>query len=188
MNAVKHSGCLGVPARRLAVALSAASPRADYRAVGFPLQSLTRNAASDSLEHIGQKSPSTVLYPIDTSQPIDQRGREGLLQSISSVISTPLDQDPVAAVGSALIDFFSTSTLLRSGSHRRLAPLLRKGVRLFDGSALSRAFVEEHLPLRGGVLRQGIMGSPLWGEPMNGRLTESSNRGQTLVKHLGNFV
>jgi hypothetical protein len=33
---------LGVPARRLAVALSATSPRADYRAVGFPLQSLTR--------------------------------------------------------------------------------------------------------------------------------------------------
>ena len=32
----------GVPARRLAVALSASSPRADYRAVGFPLQSLTR--------------------------------------------------------------------------------------------------------------------------------------------------
>ncbi len=35
-------GCLGVPARRLAVALSATSPRADYRAVGFPLQTLTR--------------------------------------------------------------------------------------------------------------------------------------------------
>ena len=34
--------CLGVSARRLAVALSASSPRADYRAVGFPLQSLTR--------------------------------------------------------------------------------------------------------------------------------------------------
>ena len=40
---------MGVPARRLAVALSATSlpagqagPRADYRAVGFPLQSLTR--------------------------------------------------------------------------------------------------------------------------------------------------
>jgi hypothetical protein len=44
MNAVKHSGCCGVSARRLAVALSASSPRADYRAVGFPLQSLTRNA------------------------------------------------------------------------------------------------------------------------------------------------
>jgi hypothetical protein len=39
MNAVKHYGCLGVPARRLAVALSAASPRF---AAGFPLQSLTR--------------------------------------------------------------------------------------------------------------------------------------------------
>ncbi len=33
---------LGVAARRLAVALSATSPRADYRAVGFPLQSLTQ--------------------------------------------------------------------------------------------------------------------------------------------------
>lgn len=49
MNAMKHSGCWGVPLPRLKagarVALSAASPRADYRAVGFPLQSLTRNAA-----------------------------------------------------------------------------------------------------------------------------------------------
>jgi hypothetical protein len=44
MNAAKHSGCLGVPARGLAVALFAASPRADYRAAGFPLQSLTRKA------------------------------------------------------------------------------------------------------------------------------------------------
>ncbi|HMC97193.1 MAG TPA: hypothetical protein VKG92_06055, partial [Flavobacteriales bacterium] len=42
MNAVKHSGCLGVPLAKPRVALSAASPRADYRAVGFPLQSLTR--------------------------------------------------------------------------------------------------------------------------------------------------
>jgi len=41
-KALKHSGCWGVPARRLAVALSAASPR---YAAGFPLQSLTRNAA-----------------------------------------------------------------------------------------------------------------------------------------------
>ena len=39
MNAVKHSGGWGVPARRLAVALSAASPRF---AAGFPLQSHTR--------------------------------------------------------------------------------------------------------------------------------------------------
>ena len=45
MNAVKHSGCWGVPARRLAVALSATSPRF---AAGFPLQSLTRNAKSKS--------------------------------------------------------------------------------------------------------------------------------------------
>jgi len=45
MEQMRDSG-LGVPARRLAVALSAASPRADYRAVGFPLQSLTRNAAA----------------------------------------------------------------------------------------------------------------------------------------------
>jgi hypothetical protein len=47
MNAMKHSGCWGVPLPRLKagarVALSAASPRADYRAVGFPLQSLTRS-------------------------------------------------------------------------------------------------------------------------------------------------
>ncbi len=51
MNTVKHTeSChiersrdVGVPARRLAVALSAASPRADYRAAGFPLQSLTRS-------------------------------------------------------------------------------------------------------------------------------------------------
>ena len=45
MEPMRDSGW-GVPARRLAVALSAASPRADYRAVGFPLQSLTRNAGS----------------------------------------------------------------------------------------------------------------------------------------------
>ena len=49
MNAVKHSGgCLGVLARRLAVALSAASLPAGQAgprfAVGFPLRSLTRNA------------------------------------------------------------------------------------------------------------------------------------------------
>jgi hypothetical protein len=52
MNAVKHSGGWGVPARPsaplccaqdVAVALSAASPRF---AAGFPLQSLTRNAAT----------------------------------------------------------------------------------------------------------------------------------------------
>ena len=50
MNAVKHSGCWGVPVRPsaplccaqdVAVALSAPSPRAGYRAAGFPLQSLT---------------------------------------------------------------------------------------------------------------------------------------------------
>jgi len=38
-------GSLGVPARRLAVALFAASPRS-FLAVGFPLQSLTRNATT----------------------------------------------------------------------------------------------------------------------------------------------
>ena len=42
------SNLLGVPARRLAVALSAASPRTSYRAVGFPLQSLTQNAGQHS--------------------------------------------------------------------------------------------------------------------------------------------
>lgn len=42
MNAVKHRDGWGVPARRLAVALSAASPRAGYRAAGFALRSLTR--------------------------------------------------------------------------------------------------------------------------------------------------
>ena len=42
----KRDSGLGVSARRLAVALSATSPRADYHAVGFPLQSLTRNAAT----------------------------------------------------------------------------------------------------------------------------------------------
>jgi|GEM_PF-3523807 hypothetical protein len=47
MNAVKHSGCLGVPLAKPRVALSAASPRADYRAVGFPLQSLTRTSPID---------------------------------------------------------------------------------------------------------------------------------------------
>jgi hypothetical protein len=47
MNAVKHSGgCLGLPAPKcVAVALSAASPRS-FLAMGFPLRSLTRNAAS----------------------------------------------------------------------------------------------------------------------------------------------
>jgi hypothetical protein len=44
---------LGVPARRLAVALSAPSPRADHRAVGFPLQSLTRNASSTAIAVLG---------------------------------------------------------------------------------------------------------------------------------------
>lgn len=42
MNGVKHSDGLGVPLAEPRVALYAASPRADYRAVGFPLQSLTR--------------------------------------------------------------------------------------------------------------------------------------------------
>ncbi len=42
----KWSQRVGVPARRLAVALFVPSPRADYRAVGFPLRSLTRNARS----------------------------------------------------------------------------------------------------------------------------------------------
>lgn len=37
---------LGVPARRLAVALFVPSPRADYRAVGFPLRLLTRGSRS----------------------------------------------------------------------------------------------------------------------------------------------
>gem|GEM_PF-4187517 len=39
----ERSRRVGVSARRLAVALSVASPRADYRAVGFPLRSLTLN-------------------------------------------------------------------------------------------------------------------------------------------------
>ncbi len=47
MRAVQHSGAsLGVPLAEPRVALSAPSPRADYRAAGFPLQSLTRNAAT----------------------------------------------------------------------------------------------------------------------------------------------
>jgi hypothetical protein len=37
---------LGVPARRLAAALFVPSPRVDYRAVGFPLRSLTRTTRS----------------------------------------------------------------------------------------------------------------------------------------------
>ena len=45
-------GSLGVSARRLAVALSAASPRTDYRAVGFPLQSLTRIVVKEVLNII----------------------------------------------------------------------------------------------------------------------------------------
>ena len=45
MNTVKQSGCWGVPLAEPRVALSATSPRADYRAVGFSLQSLTRNAS-----------------------------------------------------------------------------------------------------------------------------------------------
>jgi hypothetical protein len=43
MNAVKHSGCLGVSLAKPRVALSAASPRS-FLAVGFPLRSLTRSA------------------------------------------------------------------------------------------------------------------------------------------------
>jgi len=52
MEQNRDSG-LGVSARRLAVALSATSPRADYRAVGFPLQSLTRNARSRAITVLG---------------------------------------------------------------------------------------------------------------------------------------
>ncbi len=45
MSSLIHSGdYLGVPLAKPRVALSSASPRTDYRAVGFPLQSLTRNA------------------------------------------------------------------------------------------------------------------------------------------------
>ena len=186
MNAVKHSGCWGVPARRLAVALSATSPRADYRAVGFPLQSLTRSATSDPLGHFGQKSPLIVLDIIESYQPIDRRGREGPSRSASPNISTPLDQDPVATIRNALIDFFSIGTLLRSGSPRHLAPLLRKGVCSFDGLAFSRAASREH-PLRGAPGSRD-MTSPRRGEVMNGRLIKASNLGQTLVKHLGTFV
>ena len=42
----KRDSGWGVSLAKPRVALSAASPRADYRAVGFPLQSLTRNAGS----------------------------------------------------------------------------------------------------------------------------------------------
>ena len=42
----KRDSCLGVPLAKPRVALSAPSPRADHRAVGFPLQSLTRIAGS----------------------------------------------------------------------------------------------------------------------------------------------
>ena len=42
---MKHENDLGVTLAKPRVALSAPSPRADYRAVGFPLQSLTRKAA-----------------------------------------------------------------------------------------------------------------------------------------------
>jgi tetratricopeptide (TPR) repeat protein len=62
MNAVKHSGgCLGVPARRLAVALSAASLPAGQAgprcAAGFPLQSLTRNAL-----HVNHRVMSRLFF------------------------------------------------------------------------------------------------------------------------------
>jgi hypothetical protein len=64
MNAVKHSGDWGVPARRLAVALSATSPRADHRAVGFPLQSLTQ-----STHRLGAHvSQPYLVYSIHLSQ------------------------------------------------------------------------------------------------------------------------
>ena len=42
-------GFWACPSQKPRVALSAASPRADYRAVGFPLQSLTRNAQPTQL-------------------------------------------------------------------------------------------------------------------------------------------
>jgi len=176
MNTVKHSGCWGVPARRLAVALSAASPRADYRAVGFPLQSLTRNATSDLLGNFGQKSPLIVLDTIEAHQPIDRRGREGLLRSASPNISTPLDQDLVATTRNALIDFFSTSTLSRSGSHQHPAPLLRKGVQSFDGLASSRARNCVRFPLRGTERSSCGKTSPQRGEVLKGPSIEGQNR------------
>ena len=43
MNTVKHRDCWGVPLAKPRVALSAKT-RADYRAVGFPLQSLTQGS------------------------------------------------------------------------------------------------------------------------------------------------
>jgi hypothetical protein len=44
MNALKHSGCLGVPLAKPQVALSARTPRS-FVAAGYPLQSLTRTKA-----------------------------------------------------------------------------------------------------------------------------------------------
>ena len=55
---------LGVPLAKPRVALSAASPRADYRAAGFPLQSLTRTLLLLSI----------CLTSCDQSIPFDKDG------------------------------------------------------------------------------------------------------------------
>ncbi len=63
---------LGVPARRpayrtgrLAVALSAASPRADYRTVGFPLQSLTRATLCFAVVCMALGASAQFFHPYD---------------------------------------------------------------------------------------------------------------------------
>ena len=187
MNAMKHSGGWGVPARRLAVALSARTPRS-FVAVGYPLQSLTRNAPSDPLGRFGRKGPLSALGTTAAHEPIDRRGQEGLSRPISSNISMPSGQDPASTARGSQIDFFRVVTLLRSGSFRRLAPLLRKGVRLFDGLTLARALSLVRFPYRGTEQGSCTTGSPLRGEPVNRRLIEALVLGQALVKHLGTFV
>jgi hypothetical protein len=193
LNGVEYSGdCLGVPLAEPRVALSAASlpagqagPRSCL-AVGFPLQSLTRNAASDSRRPLGQKSHCGAFDNTEAYQPINPRGQEGLSQPSSPNISTPLDQDHVGTTRGALIDFFSAAPLLRPGSSQHPAPLLCKGVCSLDGSTSSRAANRQH-PLRGAAGSRD-MGSPLRGEPMIAHLADHPNKGQTLVKHLGTFV
>ena len=204
MNAVKHSGAchsersrgVGVPARPsaplrcaqdVAVALSAKT-RADYRAAGFALRSLTRNAPSDPLGRFGRKGPLSALGTTAAHEPIDRRGQEGLSRPISSNISMPSGQDPASTARGSQIDFFRVAALLRSGSFRRLAPLLRKGVRLFDGLTFSRASSLVRFPYRGTEQGSCTTGSPHRGEPVNTRLIEALVLGQALVKHLGTFV
>jgi|GEM_PF-3665830 hypothetical protein len=175
----------GVPARRLAVALSARTPRS-FLAVGYPLQSLTRDLPSPPLGRFGRKGPLIALDTIEAHHPVGPRGQEGSLRPTSPNISTPLEAYPDPVIRGAQIAFFSAGTLLRSGSYRRLAPLLRKGERSFDGLAFSRAAV--HLnPLRGSGGPHN-MGSPLRGEPMTWRSGKWSAHEQVSVKHLGTFV